>query len=109
MIIGITGTLGAGKGTVVEYLVREKGFYHSSARGLFAEGMEKEGTPINRDNMIVFANNLRKTHGPDYVFEELFRRASTHGESAVIESLRTIGEAEALKRCPRSPTLATTH
>lgn len=98
MIIGITGTLGAGKGAVVEYLVKEKGFYHSSARDLFAEGMEKEGTPINRDNMIVFANNLRKTHGPDYVFEELFKRASTHGEHAVIESLRTIGEAEALKR-----------
>ena len=27
LIIGITGTLGAGKGTIVEYL-REKGFRH---------------------------------------------------------------------------------
>jgi dephospho-CoA kinase len=25
LIIGITGTLGAGKGTIVEYLVKEKG------------------------------------------------------------------------------------
>ena len=26
IIIGITGTLGAGKGTIVDYLVKEKGF-----------------------------------------------------------------------------------
>ena len=26
--IGITGTLGAGKGTIVDYLVKEKGFVH---------------------------------------------------------------------------------
>lgn len=29
-IIGITGTLGAGKGTVVDYLVKNKGFNHFS-------------------------------------------------------------------------------
>ena len=33
-IVGITGTLGAGKGTVVEYLTQQKGFKHYSARGL---------------------------------------------------------------------------
>ena len=32
LIIGITGTLGAGKGTVVEYLVEKKGFDHYSVR-----------------------------------------------------------------------------
>ena len=31
MIIGITGTLGAGKGTVVDFL-KEKGFRHFSVR-----------------------------------------------------------------------------
>ena len=28
IIIGITGTLGAGKGTIVEYLIKNKNFFH---------------------------------------------------------------------------------
>lgn len=97
MIIGITGTLGAGKGTVVEYLVSHKGFKHLSARAFFQEGMEKEGIEINRDNMVGFANSLREKYGGDYVFRELFKRAESVGGDVVIESLRTVGEAKALK------------
>lgn len=97
MIIGITGTLGAGKGTVVSYLVERKGFKHLSARALFQELMEKEGMEINRDTMVAFANSLRAKHGGDYVFRELFKRAEALGMDVVIESLRTVGEAKALK------------
>ena len=97
MIIGITGTLGAGKGTVVKYLVERQGFTHLSARDFFQELMEKEGVPIDRDHMVAFANNLRAQHGPGYVFDELFKRAQEKGGDVVIESLRTVGEATALK------------
>lgn len=97
MIIGITGTLGAGKGTVVKYLVEEQGFTHLSARAFFQELMEAAGLPIDRDSMSAFANELRAKRGPGYVFDELFRRAAEHDGDVVIESLRTVGEAEALK------------
>ena len=97
MIIGITGTLGAGKGTVVKYLVEQKGFKHLSARAFFQEQMEKDGIPVNRDTMIEFANGLRAKHGADYVFRELFKKAEAMGGDVVIESLRTVGEAKALK------------
>lgn len=97
MIIGITGTLGAGKGTVVQYLVEHKAFKHLSARALFQELMEKEGLEINRDTMVVFANSLREKHGSDFVFRELFKKAREFGGNVVIESLRTVGEAKALK------------
>ncbi len=59
--------------------------------------MEAAGIPIDRDSMIVFANTLRATHGPRYVFDELWKRARASEKSAVIESIRAIGEAEALK------------
>lgn len=36
-IIGITGTMGAGKGTVVDYLVSNHGFKHYSARSVLNE------------------------------------------------------------------------
>lgn len=97
MIIGITGTNGAGKGTVVEYLVEEKGFNHFSARGFISEEILRRGLEINRDNTNLVANDLRKTHGPAYIAEELYKQASSKGDDAVIESIRAIGEAELLK------------
>lgn len=98
IIIGITGTLGAGKGTVVEYLVKNKSFKHFSARNFLIEEIEKRGLENNRDSMVNVANNLREKFGPGYIAEELFKRASESNDNAVIESLRTIGEIETLRK-----------
>lgn len=106
MIIGITGTLGAGKGTVVKYLVENKGFTHASARAFFQGQMEKQGIEINRDTMIEFANKLRAEKGPDYVFRELKKQAQEAGGNVVIESLRTPAEANALQDEPNAYLLA---
>jgi dephospho-CoA kinase len=98
IVIGITGTFGAGKGAIVDYLVKEKGFAHSSARAFFAEEMEKQGIPVDRDRMIAFANKLRKEHGAGYVFTKLFERAMALGSNSVIESLRTPGEVAEMRQ-----------
>lgn len=97
MIIGITGTLGAGKGTVVEYLVRNKGFNHFSAREFITEEIKKRGLEVNRDSMVLVGNDLRAQNSPAYVVEELYRRALATGGDSVIESVRTVGEIEALR------------
>lgn len=97
IIIGITGTIGAGKGTVVEYLVKNKGFKHFSARDLISEEMAKRGLNNNRDNMVIVANDLRQQHGSSYVADELYRRALVSGDNCIIESLRTVGEIESLR------------
>lgn len=96
MIIGITGTLGAGKGTVVEYL-KTKGFKHYSASGFITEEIVRRGLPVNRDTMREVADNLRETHGPGYITNKLLERAAQSGGDAVIESIRSVGEAENLK------------
>lgn len=96
-MVGITGTIGAGKGTVVGYLVDEKGFHHYSARTLFIEELAKRSLPIDRDHMTELANALRAEHGPTYVFEQLFAQAQALGQDAVIESVRTVAEAQAIK------------
>jgi len=96
MIIGITGTLGAGKGTVVEYL-KTKGFKHYSMSGFIAEEIVRRGLPVNRDTMTEVGNDLRKAHGPGFLTTQLLERAQQAGGDAVIESIRSVGEAEFLK------------
>jgi dephospho-CoA kinase len=98
IIIGITGTLGAGKGTIVEYLVGKKGFTHFSVRAFLIDEIIKRGMIVNRDNMVIVANELRAKHSPSYITEQLFVQASKSGNNCVIESIRTPGEAEELKK-----------
>lgn len=97
-VIGITGTIGAGKGTVVEYLMNKKGYAHYSVRGYLIREIEKRGMEVNRDSMVMVANELRAMHNPAFIIEELFREATEAGVDCVIESLRTPGEVEALRK-----------
>lgn len=97
MIIGITGSFGAGKGTVVEYLKKEKGFTHYSASGFIVEEIERRGMPVNRDSMIVVANELRADHGPSYIIDSLYARAEEVEGDVIIESLRAVAEVQRIK------------
>jgi len=97
-IIGITGTLGAGKGTIVDYLVSKKGFMHFSVRQYLTEVIEKEGLPVNRDSMVVTANRIRSEQNPAFIIQELYKNAKKERKNAVIESIRTPGEVEFLKQ-----------
>ncbi len=97
MIIGVTGTIGAGKGTLVDYLVERHGFTHYSVREFLIEEIEKRGMVPDRSAMRSVANELRAAHGPAYIIESLYARALENGGDALIESIRAIGEAEFLK------------
>ncbi len=97
-LLGITGTMGAGKGTLVSYLVEKKGFAHYSARAFLIAEIEKRGLPVDRESMIVVSNDLRATHSPSYIIETLFAQARERGQNAVLESVLTVGEAEFLKK-----------
>ena len=97
IIIGITGTLGAGKGTIVDYLVQEKGFVHFSVRGFITEEINRQGLPVNRDSMVTVANKLRADHSPSYIIDQLYEQALLTGKNCIIESIRTPGEVHSLR------------
>ena len=97
MILGITGSFGAGKGEVVDYLVKTKGFTHYSASGFIREEIVRRGMEVDRDSMAVVANDLRREHGPSYVIDSLYERAKSNGGDAVIESLRAVAEVRRIK------------
>jgi len=97
LIVWITWTLGAGKGTIVDYLVKNKWFQHLSVRAYLTQEIERRGLPVNRDSMVLVANDLRATYWPSYIVEQLYKEAVLTTKNSIIESLRAVGEVEALK------------
>ena len=97
IIIWITWTIGAGKWTIVDYLVKEKDFQHFSVRAFLIQEIEKRGMIVNRDSMVIVANDLRGKHTPSYIVEQLYQQAKASKKNTIIESIRVVGEAEALK------------
>jgi dephospho-CoA kinase len=98
MIIGITGTDGAGKGTVVQYLVDRYGFTHYSSRAIIVSHIP-EGVVVTRNQMRLTANELRARFGNDFLVTQAIERMKVEGVTrAVVESIRALAEADTLKR-----------
>lgn len=97
MILGITGTFGAGKGTIVDYLVKNKNFKHFSMGDYIAEQVKKDGKQVTRDSLMEKGNKLRAEHGPSFIAQELYKLAQKSGANCIIESLRTPAEVQILK------------
>ena len=53
--------------------------------------------PVNRDSMVIVANDLRAKHSPSYIVEQLYQQAIDSNKNSIIESLRAVGEVEMLK------------
>ncbi len=98
--IGITGTLGAGKGTIVDYLVAQKGFVHFSVRDFITKEIIRRGMPVNRDSMTIVGNALRAEHSPSYITDMLYIQAQQSGKNCIIESVRTPYEVAQLRIQP---------
>ena len=97
IVIGITGTIGAGKGTIVEYLVEKKGFLHFSVREFLLKKIREMKLTLDRDSMFHLANRLRAEHGPSYVIDQLYGKACAVNKNSIIESIRTTGEIASLR------------
>lgn len=98
MLIGITGTDGAGKGTVVEYLVKQKGYLHYSGRGYLTRELNARGLEANRAHLREMGNEFRAKYGNGYLVSVALRQV--HEEAwpyLIIESIRAVAEVEALK------------
>lgn len=97
IILGITGTLGAGKGEIVNYLVKEKEFIHFSVTDYLIQEIKKRNLPINRESMRTVANDIRTKKGSGFIVGKLYKKAKNIKGNVVIESIRTLGEVETLK------------
>lgn len=96
MIIGITGTIGAGKGTIVASLVTH-GFTHYSASGMLRQILNEEHITPNRDSYSALAREIRARDKAG-IARLLHKQALKEGaEHYIIEALHDVGEAEYIK------------
>ena len=97
MLLGIVGALGAGKGTVVDYL-KTKGYRHYSASGYLKEVLISRGVEPHRDTYSELATEIR-TANEAGLAKILIERYRNDGEGdAVIEAFHDVGEAEFFKQ-----------
>jgi len=98
IIIGITGTFGAGKGEIVNYLVNKKDFVHFSVTKELIKEIKKRKLPVNRENMRIVANDIRAKKGSGFIVEKLYNKVKLLNQNSIIESVRTIGEVKTLQK-----------
>ena len=95
MIIGLTGTNGAGKTASADHLLR-KGFEFHSLSDVIREELARLELEPNRENLIQQGNRLRSEFGPA-VLAERIKRKLRPDRHYVIDSIRSPYEVDSLR------------
>jgi len=98
IVIGLTGPISGGKGTVADIL-KEKGFFYTSLSDRIREEITHRGGEITRENLQDVADELRKSFGANVLADRTWELVSQKEKSA-IDSIRSLGEVEFLKTKP---------
>jgi dephospho-CoA kinase len=94
MIIGVTGKMGAGKTTFVEYLAA-KGFKKISLSDFIKEEAARRGVEMLRKNLQDIGNEMRQAHGVGY-WAKLALEKMAGKDDYVVDSIRNPGEVTVL-------------
>ncbi|MEG2070253.1 MAG: hypothetical protein RR034_02630, partial [Bacteroidales bacterium] len=73
-------------------------FQHFSVRGYLIKEAQKRKMEINRDTFVSLANELRAQHSPSFIIDELYEQALLSKQNSIIESIRTPGEIDSLRK-----------
>ena len=95
MIIGVTGSIAAGKETLTGFL-REKGFVYLETSAMLKEMLVNKELEPSRENMQNLGDDLRKKHGIGALMQLLLRKTEK-GKNYIFDSLRNPGEADFLR------------
>lgn len=98
MIIGLTGTFGAGKDTIADYLVEKKNYQSIGTGDIVREFVKAENWPNTRDAQREMGNNLRAKFGADFLVKTAISRLDSPNK--IITGLRQAQEADYFKKNP---------
>ena len=94
VLVGVTGRNASGKTTVVQWFAG-RGVRTVSCSDLIRDWLAEQGIEESRETLIEGGRALRRRGGPGILAEMLLEALG--GEDAVIDSIRTPGEVEALR------------
>lgn len=94
MIIGIAGTLGSGKGTVVKYLRSKKNFSHYSSSDILKKNLEERGLSVTRKNMSELADEFIKKYEGGILHASYQQAQADNAQNIILEAIHRVGEAE---------------
>jgi dephospho-CoA kinase len=98
MIIGVAGTIGAGKETLTSFF-RENGFVYFETSAIIKEALIKEGIEVTRTNMQDWADKQRENFGQSALMKIMLEKAMLEpSKNYMFDSLRNDGEAEFLRK-----------
>lgn len=100
-MIGITGTQGAGKDTVAEYLTKQTHFQHLSLSAIVRDETARLGLEQVRDNWRTVADGLRATGGNGIFAKKILEKITTDYSDVlgfIITSIRHPDEIAVLKK-----------
>ncbi len=95
IVIGLTGPISGGKGTVGGFL-RQKGFFFTSLSDRIREEIAKRGEEITREKLQDVGDELRQKFGANVLAERTWALVSRK-EKVAIDSIRNLEEIEFLK------------
>ena len=98
MILGLTGTLGAGKDAAAKFFIRN-GFSYHSCSDIIRDECKKRGISLDRDNLIKTGNELREKYGSEILARMIIeRRIAKDEKDILVVSIRNPFEVEELKK-----------
>ena len=96
MIVGLCGTIAAGKGAILDHL-KSKGFKNLTFSDEIKEEARRRNIEINRENLQMLATEMRTSYGGGILAKKLLEKVNSD-ENAVVDGVRNVAEIEELRK-----------
>ncbi len=97
MIIGLTGSMGCGKGEIVNIL-QKKGFEYITLSSMVREEARRRGIPEEREKLMEVGNSMRATGGAGILSKKALQKIKASGHDKwVVDGIRNPAEIDELK------------
>ena len=98
-VIGLTGSIGAGKDVVGKYLVSKYGYNHITIGDVVRAAMKEKGMEMTRENSDAFSQQMRDKHGATYWISQCVKKVIDEKyKKAVIDGVRLPSVHETIKK-----------
>lgn len=98
LVLGLTGTIGAGKDVVSDYIVKEHGFNAFSCGDVIRTIADEEGLEPTRENLQMLGKEHRKKEGEGFLGKKAAEIANRKdSDRLVVNGIRNPEEVQALR------------